>query len=65
MFYKCPYNCINQTTDGYCKMTRCINLNYKHNHNNQNNILIFPVIIGNRYFTTIQDLINFIEKTGV
>ena len=28
MMGKCPYNCQNQTSDGYCKTTGCVNPNY-------------------------------------
>ena len=26
---KCPFNCSNQTNDGYCKTTECINQAFK------------------------------------
>lgn len=50
MIGKCSYNCSNKTSDGYCRTTGCINLNYQQNKINQNNTLIFPAIIADRCF---------------
>ena len=61
MLGRCPYNCNNQTSDGYCKTTGCINLNYRQNQINQDATLTFPIIIANRYFATKQDLFDFVE----
>ena len=36
MISTCPYDCSNKTSDGYCRTTGCINLNYQQNQINQN-----------------------------
>lgn len=61
MIGTCSYNCSNKTSDGYCRTTGCINLNYQQNQINQNNTLIFPVTIAGRYFATKQNLLDFVK----
>lgn len=61
MLGRCSYDCNNKTSDGYCRTTGCINLNYQQNQINQNNTLTFPVTIADRCFVTKQSLLDFVK----